>query len=73
MSRFLEHIFSSKVQEGEGTLIWKNYGKGKFNVKSYYISLRDKNNLSFPAKEVWGSGAPLKTSFLIGKRCGGRY
>ena len=50
VSQFLEHIFSSKVQEGEDILIWKNYGKGKFNVKSYYISLRDENNLSFPAK-----------------------
>ena len=64
VSQFLEHIFSSKVQEGEDALIWKNYGKGKFNVKSYYISLRDENNLSFPAKEVWGSGNPLKTRFF---------
>ena len=35
-----------------------------YSVKSYYISLRAKNNLLFPAKEVWGSGAPLKTPFF---------
>ena len=64
VSWFLEHISPSKVQEGEDTLIWKNDGKGKYNVKSYCISLRTENNLLFPAKEVWGSGAPLKTPFF---------
>ena len=52
VSWFLEHIFSSKVQEGEDTLIWKNDGKGMYTVKSYYISLRAENNLLFPTKEV---------------------
>lgn len=65
MSWFLEHVSSSKVQEGENTLIWKHEGKGKYSVKSYYISLRAKNNLLFLAKEVWRSGAPLKTRFFF--------
>ena len=42
----------------------KNDGKGKYSIKSYYISLRAENNLLFPAKEVWGSGTPLKTHFF---------
>ena len=52
VSRFLEYISSSKVQEVEDTLICKNDGKGKYSVKSYYISLRAENNILFPAKEV---------------------
>ena len=60
----MEHISSSKVREEEDTLIWKNDGKGKYSIKSYYISLRAENNLLFPAKEVWGSGTPLKTHFF---------
>ena len=40
MSWFLDHISSSKVQEGEDTLIWKYDGRGKYSVKSYYNSLR---------------------------------
>ena len=67
MSWFLEHVSSSKVQEGENTLIWKHEGKGKYSVKSYYISLRAENNLLFPAKEVWGLVAPLKTRFFAWK------
>ena len=67
VSWFLEHISPSKVQEGEDTLIWKNDGKGKYNVKSYCISLRTENNLLFPAKEVWGLVAPLKTRFFAWK------
>ena len=61
MSRFLEHISSSKVQERKNTLIWENDGMEKYGVKFYYISLRADNNFLFLAKEVWGSGAPLKT------------
>ena len=49
---FLEHIPSLKVQEGENSLVWKNDGRGKFSVKSYYKSLRVENNLLFPAKEI---------------------
>ena len=30
VSQSLEHTTSSKVQEGEDTLIWKNDGKGKY-------------------------------------------
>ena len=64
MSLFFEHISSSKVHEGENTLIWKNDGRGKYSVKSYYNSLRAENNLLFLAKEVWGLGSPLKTRFF---------
>ena len=64
MSRFLKHISSSKVQERKNTLIWENDGMEKYSVKFYYISLRAENNLLFPAKEVWGSGTPLKTHFF---------
>ena len=49
---FLEHIPSLKVQEGEDSLAWKNDGRGKFSVKSYYKSLRAETNLLFPAKEI---------------------
>ncbi|RVX08739.1 putative ribonuclease H protein [Vitis vinifera] len=42
-----------------------NWGrKGKFSVKSYYRSLKVENNPFFPAKEVWGSRAPLRTRFF---------
>ena len=50
VSQFLELISSSKVQEGDDTLICKNDGKEKYSVKSYYISLRAENNILFPAK-----------------------
>ena len=35
-TRFLEHISVQKVEEGEDSLVWKNDGRGKFSVKSYY-------------------------------------
>ena len=41
-----------------------NVRRGKFNVKSYYKSLRAENSLFFPAKEIWGSYAPLRTHFF---------
>ena len=52
MTHFLEHISSLKVQKGENTLIWKDDRRGKYNVKSYYNTLRVENNLIFPAKEI---------------------
>ena len=44
VTHFLEHISSLKVQEGDGTLIWKVDGRGKYSVKSYHNSLRVENN-----------------------------
>ncbi|RVX00295.1 Transposon TX1 uncharacterized 149 kDa protein [Vitis vinifera] len=64
VSRFLIHISAIKVQEGEDSLIWKIERKGKFSVKSYYRSLKVENSPLFPAKEVWGSHAPLRTRFF---------
>ena len=64
MTRFLEHISAIKVQEREDSLVWRNDGRGKFNVKSYYRSLRAKNRFLFPAIEIWGSYAPLRTRFF---------
>ena len=64
VTHFLEHISALKVQEGEDSLIWKNDGRRMFTVKSYYKSLRTENNLLFPAKEIWGSCAPLRTHFF---------
>ena len=70
VTRFLEHISAIKVQEREDSLVWRNDGRGKFNVKSYYRSLRAKNRFLFPAIEIWGSNAPLRTRFLLGKQFG---
>ena len=64
MTRLLEHIFVVKVQEEEDSLLWKIERKEKFNVKSYYRSLRAENNILFLAKEIWGSYAPLRTRFF---------
>ncbi|KAJ9701144.1 hypothetical protein PVL29_006475 [Vitis rotundifolia] len=64
VTRFLNHISAVKVQEGEDSLVWKIERRGKFSVKSYYRSLKDENNIFFPAKEVWGSHAPSRTRFF---------
>ncbi|RVW57651.1 putative ribonuclease H protein [Vitis vinifera] len=48
VSQSLEHTTSSKVQEGEDTLIWKNDGKGKYRR----LLSKVKNNLLFLAKEA---------------------
>ena len=64
MNRLLNHISTVKVQEGEDSLVWKIERKGKFSVKSYYRSLKVENGPLFPAKEVWGSYAPLRTPFF---------
>ena len=64
VTHFLEYISAVKVQELEDSLVWKNDGKGKFNVKSYYRSLRAENSFLFPAKEIWGSYTPLRTRFF---------
>ena len=53
-----------KVQEGEDSLAWKNDGRGKFSVKSYYKSLRAESNFLFPANEIWGLCAPLRSRFF---------
>ena len=60
VTRFLE-----KVQEGEDSLVWKNDERGKFSVKSYYKSLRAENIVLFPAKEIWGPCAPLRSCFFF--------
>ena len=71
VTRFLEHISAIKVQEGEDSLAWKNDGRWKFNVKSYYKSLRAENSFLFPAKEIWGSYVPFRTRFFcIGSSLG---
>ncbi|KAJ9677624.1 hypothetical protein PVL29_022550 [Vitis rotundifolia] len=64
VNRFLGHISAEKVQEGEDFLVWKIERKGMFKVKSYYRSLKEDNSPLFPAKEVWGSYAPLRTRFF---------
>ena len=64
MTRFLDYISTVKVQEGEDSLVWKTERRGKFNVKSYYRSLRAENSILFPAKEILGSYAPLRTRFF---------
>ena len=69
VNRFLIHISAVKVQEGEDSLIWKIERKGKFNVKSYYRSLKVENNPLFLIKEVWGSCAPLRTRFFCLGSC----
>ena len=73
MTCFLDHISAVKIQEGEDSLFWKIERRGKFNVKSYYRSLKDENNPLFPAKEVWGSYAPLELVFLHGKQFGVKF
>ena len=66
---FLECISALKVQEEWDSLVWKNEGRGKFSVKSYYKSLRAENNILFLANEIWGSCAPLRSRFfLLGKQ-----
>ena len=69
VNRFLIHISTVKVQEGEDSLIWKIERKGKFSAKSYYRSLKVENNPLFPTKEVWGSCAPLRTRFFCLGSC----
>ena len=64
VTHFLDHISAIKVQKGEDSLFWKIERKGKFNVKSYYRSLKDENSPLFPAKEVWGSYAPFRIHFF---------
>ena len=67
VTRFLE-----KVQEGEDSLVWKNDERGKFSVKSYYKSLRAENIVLFPAKEIWGPCAPLRSCFFVWKAVWGK-
>ena len=62
--RFMELIFAVKVREGEDSLVWKIERRGKFNVKSYYRSLRAENSILFPAKEILGSYIPLRIRFF---------
>ena len=77
-THFLEHIFVLKVQEGEDSLAWKNDGRGKFSVESYYKSLRAESNFLFPANEIWGLYAPLRSCFFclgsnLGKNLNSRH
>ena len=67
----MEHISSVKVRED--SLVWKTEMRGKFNVKSYYRSLRAENNLLFLAKEIWGSYAPLRTRFFAWEAVWGKF
>ena len=43
-----------------------------FKVKSYCRSLKEDNNPLFPAKEVWGSYAPLRTRFFAWEEVWGK-
>ena len=64
-THFLELISMLKVQEREDSLVWKNDGRGKFSVKSYYKLLKAESNILFPANEIWGSCAPLRSRFFF--------
>ena len=75
---FLECISALKVQEEGDSLVWKNEGRGKFSVKSYYKSLRAESNILFLANEIWGSCAPLRSHFFclgssLGKNFNSRH
>ncbi|RVW28274.1 hypothetical protein CK203_083693 [Vitis vinifera] len=72
VTHFLDYISAVKVQEGEDSLVWKIERRRKFNVKSYYRSLKDENSPLFPAKEVWGSYAPLRTRLFAWKAVWGK-
>ena len=61
---FFGSYFCSKDSRRGGFFILEDREEGKFNVKSYYRSLKDENNPLFPAKEVWGSYAPFRTRFF---------
>ena len=73
VTHFLEYISAVKVQELEDSLVWKNDGKGKFNVKSYYRSLRAENSFLFRAKEIWGLYTPLRTCFFAWEAVWGKF
>ena len=73
VTRFLKHIFAVKLQEGEDSLVWKNDGRGKFSVKSYYESLNAENSFLFLAKDIWDSCAPLRTHFFAWEAVWGKF
>ncbi|RVW59213.1 hypothetical protein CK203_111095 [Vitis vinifera] len=59
-----------EVQEGEDSLAWKNDGRGKFSVKSYYKSLRAESNFLFLANEIWVCVLLLDVVFCLGSNLG---
>lgn len=63
----LSHI---QIKNHGDKLCWKNKNRGKFTVSSFYDYLDgqiNRNQLKFPAKIIWRSGAPPKISWEAAK------
>ena len=73
MASFFEllHSYTSFKEGGDG-LQWRLKGNGVFDIRSYYLALRDNQPVTFPWKAIWGVHAPRRVAFFVWSASWGR-
>ena len=56
------HLPSREVADG---LRWSLKKSGMFDVRSYYVALRNSNPVAFPWKSIWRTKAPRRACFFV--------
>jgi hypothetical protein len=73
VASFFELLHShTSFKEGGDGLRWRLTGNGIFNIRSYYLALRDNHPVTFPWKAIWGVHAPRRVAFFAWTASWGR-
>uniref|UniRef100_A0A2N9GIF8 Reverse transcriptase zinc-binding domain-containing protein n=1 Tax=Fagus sylvatica TaxID=28930 RepID=A0A2N9GIF8_FAGSY len=67
----LLHAHTAFKEGGDG-LRWRLKSNGVFDIRSYYLALRDNQPVTFPWKAIWGVHAPRRVAFFAWSASWGR-
>ena len=61
------HFIQSRVPRGGGSdnLSWCLNGRGRFDVRSFYLKIRNATLTSFPWKGIWKAKVPKRVAFFM--------
>jgi hypothetical protein len=59
-------------KEGGNGLRWRLKSNGAFDIRSFYLALRDNQPVTFPWKAIWGVHAPRRVAFFAWSASWGR-
>ena len=63
----LLHFIQSRIPRGGGSdnLSWCLNGSGSFDVRSFYLKIRNATLTSFPWKGIWKAKVPKRVAFFM--------
>jgi hypothetical protein len=62
-------MYSYNLGGGADKIWWVPNKKGKYEVRSYYITLTSSVSFPIPWKSIWRTKAPPRVASLCGQRC----